>query len=611
LKKRNVSRLILIILLTTAFTQSSTIASAEDVQQQLDFNVVAEGGGLVIWGFSWMPPYPGESFYLGGPGPDPPVVPFPMYNWGNPTYSAKLENSVIKIAGDSNLEEAPVRTDSPEALPTDLTKFWLRSQNSTGILKASWVEAGGTPHKLEIDISSVNSGGVWVGPPATCPWGHLALGFISPSVPIQPMVFEGYLDNQSINGRMQVISWPDTMMANLWIDDGVSGTYVNIIWVDPDAYMTHEWLTHWLAFEIELPEFGYEPGDDPLAAWVPTAEVLSRELKVGDIVILQSNARYWSDDFTDRDYDGWTITGYNFEPFYVDMMTPPIPIQGNYSAEDGTLLSLGPRVPGLAGVASHPSTVAYGTWSFDIHITDETEEHFYIYFATDEWGDYPLHINSYDIAIVLQPGQAWSWELEEDAQSGFVLVKRNGAATEGGWQGLGSYSLYEELSGVYHIDITRDHNGNFKVYIDGDLVIEAKDNEHTTSTWFRFTGEPGPAIDNVVVKDTIDDLAQQLDEKVLTLQNEVSGLESEMTSLENEKSALEAETETLEDEKATLEDEKSTLTTEKAALEGTVSTLQENVSSLEGSLGSWQMYTAAALIIGLIIGAAAIYMTKR
>ncbi len=600
MKKNKVSKLAVSILLGLALiglTHPISLTFAEDAAQKLEFDVVAEGGGLVIWGYSWMPPYPGESFYLGGPGPNPPVVPLPLYNWGSPEYSAKLTSSVFKITGDSNLEEAPVRTDSPEALPTSLTKFWVRGHNSTGLLEATWVEANGTPHSLEVDLMGVNSGGVWVGPPATCPWGHLALGFISPSMPVNPVTFEGELDGEPVEGRMHVISWPDTMMINLWIDDGADGVYVNMIWVDPDAYMTHEWLTHWLAFEIELPEFGYEPGDDPLAAWVPGAEVLSRKLKVGDVVTLQSNARYWSDDFDDGDYDGWTITGYNFEPFYVDMMTPPIPIKGNYTAEDGTLQSLGFRVPSLAGVASHPSTVAYGTWSFDVHITDETEEHFYVYFATDDWGDYPIHINSYDIAIVLQPGQAWSWELEEDAQAGFVLVKRNGAATEGGWQGLGSYSLYEELSGVYHIDITRDNMGNFKVYIDGDLVIEATDNEHKTSTWFRFTGEPGPAIDNVVVKDTIDDLSLRLNEKVGTLQNTVLRLKDEKTSLENEKSSLENEETVLENEKAILEE--------------TVSTLENSVSSLEESVGSMQMYIVIALILGLAAGEAAIYLTKR
>jgi len=587
-----------------ALTYPISILRAEDTDQQLEFNVNAEGRGLIIWGFSWMPHYPGESFYLGGPGPNPPAVPLPLFNWGSPEYSAKLTSSVIKVTGVSNLDEAPARTDSPESLPTDLTKFWLVNQNSSGVLRASWIERDSNVHNIDVNISGLKSGGVWVGPPATCPWGHFSLGFISPSVPVTPIIFNGELDGNPIEGMMHIITWPDTMMVNLWINDGADGTYVNFIWVNPDAYMTHEWLTYWLAFEIKLPEFGYGTNDDPLSAWVPTAEIFTRDLKVGDKVTLQSNARYWSDDFSDKDFNGWTITGYNFEPFFVDMMTPPLPIKGNYTAEDGILLSLGPRVANHASVASHPSTTAYGTWSFDLYITDETEEHFYVYFITDDWGDYPVHINSYDIAIVLEPGQAWSQALEEDAQGGFVLIKRNGAAIEGGWQPLGSYSVYEDLSGVYQIDITRDYLGNFKVYIDGELGIEARDNEHKTSTWFRFTGEPGPAIDNIVVKDSIDRLALNLDEKNMGLQTEIQDIEEEKIELENE--ILD-----MEEEKTELENEKSILINEKNTLEGTVSTLENQVSRLEDSIGSSQIYMIIALLVGLGVGALAMYFRYR
>jgi hypothetical protein len=599
MKKKNTHRFYLILLLAlvfSAFTRQGIVVNSDNHEEQLDFRINAEGDGLIIWGYSWMPPYPGEGFYLGGPGPDPPIVPFPLFNWGTPEYSSKLTNSLVKITGSSYLEEAPVRTDTPEELPTDLTKYWLRNQNSTGLLVASW-ENDEISHSLQVNLTGVSSGGVWVGPPATCPWGHFALGFVSPSVPITPVVFEGLLDEEPVDGMMQIISWPDIMMANLWINDGADGTYLNLIWVNPESYMTHEWLTYWLAFNIELPEFGYLIGDDPLAAWVPPADILYREFKVGEYVTNQPDIRYWSDDFEDGDYNGWKITGYNFEPFFVDMMTPPIPIKGNYTAEGKTLQSLGPRKPGLAGVASHPSTVAYGTWSFDLQITEETEEHFYVYFATDDWHEYPLKINSYDLAIVLQPGQAWSWELEEDAQSGFVLVKRNGGVLEGGWQGLGSHSLYNELSGSYHIDITRDSKGNFKVYLDGVLIIEAQDNEYTTSTWFRFTGEPGPAIDNIVVKDTIDVLAQNLDEKVSTQNKKIIDIETEKNSLE--------------EENIELEDEKNSLTSQISSLEETVNTLEDQISSLEDSGGSSQMYIIIALIVGLIAGAAAIYLTKR
>jgi hypothetical protein len=120
--------------------------------------------------------------------------------------------------------------------------------------------------------------------------------------------------------------------------------------------------------------------------------------------------------------------------------------------------------------------VAYGTWSFDLLITNETIEHFYVYFAVGDLENYPFEIYSYDLAMVLARDQAWAWYLDQEAQSGFVLVKRNGTAFVD-WNALGSYSLFEPLSGRYHIDITRDTNGHFKVYIDGALIIEAVDNE--------------------------------------------------------------------------------------------------------------------------------------
>lgn len=572
------------------------------------FHVEAQGEGLLIWGLSWVPPYPGEPFYLGGPGPDPPVVPLPFYNWGEPEYSSNLVSSRLILDGVSRAMEDAVRADGEQALPEELTKFWLQYTNSTGSFNAEWVEAGVSGdlvHELIVDLSSVNTGGVWVGPPATCPWNHLALGFVVPKlVGPPPLVFDGTMDGEPVSGGMHLISWPDTLIANLWIDDGAEGTYVNFIWVDPGQYETHEWLTYWLAFEIGVPGFGYGAGEDPLRAWVPPAYVLCREIQVGGVRTVITSPRDWSDDFEDGDYDGWTITGYDFRPFYTDMVTPPLPIPGNYSATDKALLSIGPRVPGLAGVASHPSTIAYGTWSFDIHITGETEEHFYVYFTTDDWDDYPLHINSYDIAIVLQPGQAWSWELEEGAQSGFVLVKRNGAALEGGWQGLGSYSLYEELYGVYHVDITRDQMGNFKVYIDGDLVIEATDTEHTTSTWFRFTGEPGPAIDNVVVRDSIDILGERLGTKVSALEGDVAHLEVQVENLESEKTALESERSVLEGTVGTLQGTVDDL-------EGSVDALEGLVSEAKSSQSSWQMYAAAALIGGIAMGGIVVYYTKR
>ena len=83
MKKWISKKIVLIVLGMLLFTISIPIAFSQTTER-LEFDVKAEGDGLIIWGFSWMPPYPGESFYLGGPGPDPPLVPIPLFNWGSP-----------------------------------------------------------------------------------------------------------------------------------------------------------------------------------------------------------------------------------------------------------------------------------------------------------------------------------------------------------------------------------------------------------------------------------------------------------------------------------------------------------------------------------------------
>jgi hypothetical protein len=319
----------------------------------------------------------------------------------------------------------------------------------------------------------------------------------------------------------------------------------------------------------------------------------------------------WSDNFDDGDYDGWTITGYDFTKFFTDFQTPPDIIPGNYSADDKTLLSIGPHTPGRACMAGHPSNVGYGKWSFDLIITPETVEHFYVYFNTDDWSTYPMHINSYDLAIVMAPGQAWSWELEAEAKAGFVLVKRKGGLPDGGWVGIGSHSVYEELSGTIHVDITRDMSGLFKVYIDGEKVIEAKDSEHGSLGWFRFTGEPGPAIDNVVVSDHVDYLSDKLDLKITKIQNDFQSLESEKTETESKVGQLEHKVETLEGEVDNLTAEKTTLTDENSALQSNVNNLEEETSNLQSTIDAWRTYAIGALIIGLLIGIIVVYLTKR
>ena len=60
-----------------------------------------------------------------------------------------------------------------------------------------------------------------------------------------------------------------------------------------------------------------------------------------------------------------------------------------------------------------------------------------------------------------------------------------------------------EIDGTYHIEITRDETGRFKVYINGTLRIEAVDNTWKTSQSYHVNSERGIGFDNVIVRDDV------------------------------------------------------------------------------------------------------------
>ncbi|MHA3963949.1 MAG: hypothetical protein AM325_010450 [Candidatus Thorarchaeota archaeon SMTZ1-45] len=78
----------------------------------------------------------------------------------------------------------------------------------------------------------------------------------------------------------------------------------------------------------------------------------------------------------------------------------------------------------------------------------------------------------------------------------FILYRRN--------QGniniipLGEYDV-DVVSGGYHIEITRNFEGNFEVYFNYTLEITAVETGYTTSEIFSFYTHAGPALDNIVV----------------------------------------------------------------------------------------------------------------
>jgi hypothetical protein len=59
------------------------------------------------------------------------------------------------------------------------------------------------------------------------------------------------------------------------------------------------------------------------------------------------------------------------------------------------------------------------------------------------------------------------------------------------------------LTDWHHIEVTRNTTGFFSVYLNDTLIMEGGDTELDTSEVFAFSGDYGPMIDNIVVRDDI------------------------------------------------------------------------------------------------------------
>lgn len=195
----------------------------------------------------------------------------------------------------------------------------------------------------------------------------------------------------------------------------------------------------------------------------------------------------WSDNFDDGNYDGWTVTGINMTA------VPPVLVDGNYSAEDGLLRATGEGEGWIWNLASHPSTVATGTWSFDIDSppTEAGLTHFYVFFMSDDtnFEDGIPDGYAFKVEMVLYQGFR-----------GFELEKY----VDGDNTQIAQYQTGQDVLGGYHIDITRDSTGLFNVWVNGTHRMSAQDDTHSTSDYFRFSTPAGPALDNIEVFDSIE-----------------------------------------------------------------------------------------------------------
>lgn len=192
----------------------------------------------------------------------------------------------------------------------------------------------------------------------------------------------------------------------------------------------------------------------------------------------RSEAVVWSDDFSNKSLDGWTQCG-------------------SFTAEDGTLKAVdSPTCEHGMHLATHPSTVAYGTWSFDAYISSALTPRMVVMFISDfaptmpPPPDHEIHV--------------YMLELLEHDKTVLNLIKLTGKGENQTPINLDSYRATRDLSGRLHIDITRDSSGRFRVYLNRKMVMDVVDTSITASQNLAFLAPVGTALGHIAVSKTVD-----------------------------------------------------------------------------------------------------------
>jgi hypothetical protein len=197
------------------------------------------------------------------------------------------------------------------------------------------------------------------------------------------------------------------------------------------------------------------------------------------------SAEVWSDNFDDEDISDWQLFAINHTA------TPDTLMSSNQSVTGGVL-----RATGLEwDYAGHNSSVAYGTWTFDVDIQDPVNEyHFYVGIAMEQFN------NGWFTRERAGGGYAIGFATPDDGQDYIYLVR--GSNDEG--VAFLDYYYADDLVGWKNVIVTRELDGQFYVYLDGVLILDALNTYHTSSERLYFFSHGGPAIDNITVSNTVD-----------------------------------------------------------------------------------------------------------
>lgn len=177
-----------------------------------------------------------------------------------------------------------------------------------------------------------------------------------------------------------------------------------------------------------------------------------------------ANSIVWEDNFDDQNYNGWTV------------------VQGSFTAQNDQLE--GATVGELNRIFCN-STVASGTWSFDVYHAD-------VYYCPYVW----FIVNTLDSSLLPRDG----YLLHISPYDGVEIWIDNGVESEN----LGSYMPPGGIKEKWlHFDITRDPNGHMCLYVNSQLGLEIDNTNFNTSLYFYFNCYDRHAIDNIIVYDEV------------------------------------------------------------------------------------------------------------
>lgn len=186
--------------------------------------------------------------------------------------------------------------------------------------------------------------------------------------------------------------------------------------------------------------------------------------------IASSATEVWSDDFNDGNLDGWV-------------------------ADAGTIVVDGTLRGSQSTEVYRPCNLTSGTWSFDVldigNWRMALRPGLYVYFMSSH-PDAGTQI-TYCLRITQGTTSAGLKYI-------YAITRMDGEATVT----LASADGIEdsELKGtLHHIRIARTPSGHMSVFVNETLMVEAMDNEISTSECFRIILAYDYAIDNIVVDD--------------------------------------------------------------------------------------------------------------